>query len=133
MPPGGRDFELVTPEAFDIYGLVIRLPALHAAAERQGITLDEQWMIVPRRHVNPATLRALLFLLERLLGQQQGAIAEKLHQDILLTGLLELLDAQQPRGELPPSYAHRKAVVDRVKQYVDAHVDAPSPWMRCVN
>ncbi|HBQ07070.1 MAG TPA: AraC family transcriptional regulator [Halomonas sp.] len=123
--PGGRDFELVTPEAFDIYGLVIRLPALHAAAERQGITLDEQWMIAPRRHVNPATLRALLFLLERLLGQQQGAIAEKLHQDILLTGLLELLDAQQPRGELPPSYAHRKAVVDRVKQYVDAHVDAP--------
>ncbi len=104
---------------------MIRLPALHAAAERQGITLDEQWMTAPRRHVNPATLRALLFLLERLLGQQQGAIAEKLHQDILLTGLLELLDAQQPCGELPPSYAHRKAVVDRVKQYVDAHVDTP--------
>ena len=123
--PGGRDFELVTPEAFDIYGVVIRLPALYAAAERQGITLDEQWMTAPRRHVNPVTLRALLFLLERLLGQQQSAIAERLHQDILLTGLLELLDAQQPSKELPPSYVHRKAVVDRVKQYVDEHLEAP--------
>ncbi len=44
---------------------------------------------------------------------------------MLLTGLRQLLDAQQPCGELPPSYAHRKAVVDRVKQYVDAHVDTP--------
>ena len=123
--PGGRDFELVTPEGFDIYGVVIRLPALYDAAERQGITLDEQWMTAPRRHVNPVTLRALLFLLERLLGQQQSAIAERLHQDILLTGLLELLDAQQPSKELPPSYVHRKAVVDRVKQYVDEHLEAP--------
>ncbi|WP_311063433.1 helix-turn-helix domain-containing protein [Halomonas sp. DWK9] len=123
--PGGRDFELVTPEAFDIYGLVIRLPLLRAAAERQGITLDEQWTVTPRRHANPATLRALIFLLDRLLSQQHGAIAEKLHQDILLTGLLELMDAQQPSGELPPSYVHRKAVVDRVKQYVDEHLEAP--------
>ncbi|MCC5904476.1 MAG: helix-turn-helix domain-containing protein [Halomonas sp.] len=123
--PGGRDFELVTPEAFNIYGLVIRLPLLQAAAKRQGIVIDEKWHCSPRRRADPATLRAISFLLERLLTHQQGVIAENIHQDILLTGLLELLQANHPSHELPPSYAHRKAVVDRVKSYVDEHLEGP--------
>lgn len=124
--PGGHDFELVTPEAFDIYGLVIGLPALQAAAQQQGLQLDEEWHGSPRRRADPATLNAMSFLLERLLTSQQGAIAEKLHQDILVMGLFELLNAKQPsREQLPPSYAHRKEVVDRVKRYVDEHLDGP--------
>ncbi|WP_434984332.1 helix-turn-helix domain-containing protein [Vreelandella zhaodongensis] len=123
--PGGRDFELVTPEAFDIYGLVIRLPILQAAAQRQGVILDSEWHGSPRRRVTPDTLQAVSFLLERLLSHQQGAIAENVHQDILLTGLLELLKVNQTSKELPPSYAHRKAVVDRVKCYIDEHLEGP--------
>ncbi len=123
--PGGRDFELVTPEAFDIYGLVIRMPLLQAGAQRQGVILDNEWHASPRRRVAPETLHAVSFLLERLLSNQQGAIAENVHQDILLTGLLELLKANQTSHELPPSYTHRKAVVDRVKRYVDEHLEGP--------
>lgn len=125
MSAGGRDFELITPEAFDIYGLVVHLPTLNAAAAQQGILLDERWQLAPRRHVAHGTLGAVTFLLERLLMSQPGAIAEQLHQDILLMALLELLQAEQPSREPPPSYAHRKEVVDRVKRYVDEHLEGP--------
>ncbi|MEA2118697.1 helix-turn-helix domain-containing protein [Halovibrio sp. HP20-50] len=123
--PGGHDFELVTPEAFDIYGLVIRLPTLTAAALQQGVELDKDWHASPRRCITPGTLHDVAFLLERLLSHQQDAIAEKVHQDILLMGLLELLKTNQTSHALPPSYTHRKEVVDRVKRYVDEHLDGP--------
>lgn len=123
--PGGRDFELVTPESFDIFGLVIRLPILQAAAQQQGVTLDKEWQRQSRRRVTPETLNAVSFLLERLLSPRQGIIAEKVHQDILLMALLELLQVEQLDAELPPSYNHRKEVVDRVKRYVDEHLEGP--------
>tara|TARA_R110000751_G_C13707237_1_gene474006 strand:- start:33 stop:995 length:963 start_codon:yes stop_codon:yes gene_type:complete len=123
--PGGRDFELVTPEEFDIYGLVIQLPALAEAAKRQGMSLDKGWDVMPRRQAASETLNAVAFLIERLLTSQTLAIASHIHQDILLMALLELLQAEQPSAELPPSYAHRKEVVDRVKRYVDEHMDGP--------
>ncbi len=123
--PGGRDFELVTPEDFDIYGLVIQLPALAEAAQRQGVSLDTGWHIMPRRQAANETLKAVAFLIERLLTSQTLAIASHIHQDILLMALLELLQVEQPSAELPPSYAHRKEVVDRVKRYVDEHMDGP--------
>jgi AraC family ethanolamine operon transcriptional activator len=123
--PGGRDFELVTPEAFDIYGLVIQLPALSAAAKRQGVNLDTRWQAMPRRQAASETFHAVSFLIERLLTSQTLAIASHIHQDILLMALLELLQAKQPSAALPPSYAHRKEVVDRVKRYVDEHLDGP--------
>ncbi|BBI59541.1 hypothetical protein HSBAA_08470 [Vreelandella sulfidaeris] len=99
--PGGQDFELVTPGAFDIYGLVIQLPALSAAAERQGISLDTHWHFMPRRKVAHETLYAVSFLIERLLASQTLAIASHIHQDILLMALLELLQVEQPNVVLP--------------------------------
>ncbi|MEH6641489.1 helix-turn-helix domain-containing protein [Vreelandella glaciei] len=123
--PGGQDFELVTPEGFDIYGLVIQLPTLAEAAKRQGMSLDTGWHVMPRRQAATETLKAVAFLIERLLTSQTLAIASHIHQDILLMALLELLQAEQPSAELPPSYAHRKEVVDRVKRYVDEHMDGP--------
>lgn len=123
--PGGQDFELITPEAFDIYGLVIHLPTLEIAALQQGVTLTPHWQRAPRCHISPATLKAVSFLLERLLGNQNVAIAGHVHQDILLMGLIELLQTEQPSSELPSSYAHRKTVVERVKRYLDAHLEGP--------
>lgn len=123
--PGGRDFELVTPETFDIYGLVIQLPALSAAATRQGVSLDTHWHAMPRRQATNETLNAVTFLIERLLSSQTLMIASHIHQDILLMALLELLQEEQPGTELPPSYAHRKEVVDRVKRYINEHLDGP--------
>jgi AraC family transcriptional regulator, ethanolamine operon transcriptional activator len=123
--PGEQDFELVTPEAFDIYGLVVQLPALAAAAKRQGVSLDAHWQGTPRRQAASETLNAVSFLIERLLTSQTLTIASHIHQDILLMALLELLQVEQPIAELPPSYTHRKEVVDRVKRYVDEHLDGP--------
>lgn len=123
--PGGRDFELVTPKAFDIYGLVIQLPTLAAAAKRQGVSIDKHWQIMPRRQAANETLNAVTFLIERLLASQTLAIASHIHQDILLMALLELLQVKQLGADLPPSYAHRKEVVDRVKRYADEHLDGP--------
>lgn len=123
--PGGQDFELVTPEAFDIYGLVIQWPALAEAAQRQGVNVDKRWQVRPRRPAANGTINAVSFLVERLLTSQTLAIASHIHQDILLMALLELLQGEQPGTEPPPSYAHRKDVVDRVKRYVDEHLDGP--------
>ena len=123
--PGGHDFELVTPKAFDIYGLVIQLPTLVEAAKRQGVRLDKHWQVMPRRQAANDTLNAVSFLIERLLTSQTLSIASHIHQDILLMALLELLQVEQSSAGLPPSYAHRKEVVDRVRRHVDEHLDGP--------
>lgn len=124
--PGCCDFELVTPEAFDIFGLVVDLRELVRTAGIQGLALDEQTLLGhPRLTVPTQTLQAIKFLVGRLLMTDAHAIATHVHQDILVMALLELLRQEAPNNTVSPGYRHRKAVVDQVKQYIDEHQDAP--------
>ena len=124
--PGGHDFELVTPDTFGIYGLVVgrewlaraiggaAAPLLEAAPER-----------LMRLQVTDHTRQATGFLIERLLGTQREQLSVKVHQDILSLALAAILREETPNTEMPPSYRHRKQVVDRIKAYLERCETAP--------
>ncbi|MBS3803816.1 MAG: helix-turn-helix domain-containing protein [Oleiphilaceae bacterium] len=124
--PGHCDFELITPSAFDIYGLVVDHKKLKITAAAQGIELNQKSLQEHiRLEVPAATLNAVKFLLDRLLSNDTLDIATGVHQDILITALLGLLRDEVPNTKVAPSYGHRRAVVDQVKQYIDQSKDAP--------
>ncbi|GHA99571.1 helix-turn-helix domain-containing protein [Modicisalibacter luteus] len=119
--PGRCDFELVTPEAFDIYGLVVSRRLLASAAGESGLALMERAPSTYMRLRLPShTRKAVTFLIERLLRADRETLAPQVHRDILMMALVEMLQQKVPNDDVPPSYSHRKRVVDQVKRYVDA-------------
>lgn len=120
--PGDRDFELMTPDAFDIYGIVVKEEVLLRAAEREGRTLDlaklEQ---SPRLSVEPRRLDQVRCTLERVLNHSANNLSNPLQQELAANALLALLSEDSLSTETTPSYAHRKQVVDKVKAYIASH------------
>ncbi|MFO7704766.1 MAG: helix-turn-helix domain-containing protein [Halopseudomonas sp.] len=123
--PGNRDFELVTPEAFDILGIVVDRDLLHRAADIQGVALPEQRLEQPRVALPEGTIKGLRYVLTRLIGSDLPLAAKQHSQDLVIMALLQVLQRERPAAEQIPSYAHRKAVVDRVKGHIAEHGDAP--------
>lgn len=124
--PGSCDFELMTPERFDIYGIVVKQDVLLQAAEIQGLALKGLSLNeYPRLTVQQQTLNDVRYLLERVLNHNANGLNNQMQQDVVTMGLLRLLQEETPASSPAPSYAHRKAVVDRVKEYLASHADAP--------
>lgn len=123
--PGSRDFELMTPDAFDIYGIVIKEEMLLRAAEREERTLDLQSLEhSPRLTVPQAQLDQVRGLLEQVLYRGALGLDSEHQQQLASQALLELVaNAAQPTAA--PSYAHRRKVVEQVKAYLADHPDAP--------
>ena len=124
--PGACDFELVTPDDFDIYGLVIRTDALLRAAEHeqinlQGLSLNE----FPRLNLPAQTLDQVRRMLANLMHPDTPGLHQRLQRHLVLTTLLELLRKETPAQRNATSYAHRKAVVDKVKGWMVEHQDVP--------
>lgn len=124
--PGACDFELVTPGDFDIYGLVIRTDALVRAAEHeqinlQGLSLNE----FPRLNLPPETLAQVRRLLANMMHPDTPGLHQRLQRHLVLTTLLELLRKETPVQRNASSYTHRKAVVDKVKGWMQDHQDVP--------
>ncbi len=123
--PGGHDFELVTPDRFGIYGLVVSRQWLI----RSGAAADDLLTSAPDRlmrlQLPEHTRQATGFLIERLLSTQSEQLSMKVHQDILSLALGEILREETPNTDRSPSYAHRKQVVDRIKAHLDACQSPP--------
>ena len=124
--PGNREFELVTPNNFDIYGLVVRQEKIQVMAESQGVELDWQHLYQQGRLTLPEkTLTALRFVLNNLLSDnpinnnQQRPV--KLQHDILMMALLESLQNSQPVKSEPISFLRRQQIVEQVKDYLHSH------------
>lgn len=124
--PGNHEFELITPNEFDIYGLVVKQEKIQAMAESQNITIDWRQLHQQGRLTLPEnTLTALRFVLNNLLtannSQQRPA---KLQHDIIMMALLESLEHSQPaRGEAV-SFLRRQQIVEQVKNYLHLHQDS---------
>lgn len=123
--PGSCDFELITPHDFDILGIVVDRQMLEQAAQIHGVLLHQTRLEQPRLRLTEQTMRDLRYVLDRLLRSENTLIATRLAQDVVVMALLEVLQLHQPNSEQPPSYAHRKAVVDRVKAHIAQHGDTP--------
>lgn len=124
--PGGYDFELVTPEAFDIFGIVIDQQVLNRTALIQGIKLgDAAEQECPRLAVSGRTLATVRSLLGQILSLDSPPISPQLQQEMVILALMELLHERTPNQRAVPSYRHRKFVVNQVKEYINTHNDAP--------
>ena len=124
--PGNHEFELTTPEAFDIFGIVVNRAALLEVAAIHGVTLNWQELNKHcRLNVPPKTLTALRFLLNRLLASQHSDTQKKLQHDVVMMALLEVLQKETPNQTINQSYQHRKTVVDTARQYLSRHTNNP--------
>ncbi|MDO6460131.1 helix-turn-helix domain-containing protein [Granulosicoccaceae sp. 1_MG-2023] len=124
--PGDTQFELVTPANFDMLSVVVDRKELERHAAAQGIEIKLlDATSYPRLKLSQNTLRNIQFLLKRIVSTKSNLLNVQIHHDLLVMALLELLAEEKPNRTVPPSYARRKAVVDRIRHHVEAAGDAP--------
>jgi AraC family ethanolamine operon transcriptional activator len=96
--PGNHPFELITPNEFDIYGLVVEQEKIQVMADNQKISIDWSHLYQQGRLTLPdKTINALRFVLNNLLtdnlSQPRPA---KLQHDVIMMVLLENLEILSP-------------------------------------
>ncbi|WP_207950643.1 helix-turn-helix domain-containing protein [Marinobacter sp. JSM 1782161] len=124
--PGSTQFELVTPAGFDMLGIVVRETALLETADSQGVAIStEDARRVARLTLPEETLRNVRYLITRIVQADAGNLDGSIHHDLLMMALLETLERETPNASVAPSYQHRKAVVERIKDYVENAGDLP--------
>lgn len=134
--PGECEFQLSTPQDYDLYGLVVDQLTLMKMANIHGVDLNWRELIEHGRLGVPnKTLEGVRFLLSRLLSTndmptnslsvQHQATPLRLQHDIVMMALLEILKVETPQPAKRQSYHHRKKVVDCARQFLDSHLDEP--------
>ncbi|MCK8105313.1 helix-turn-helix domain-containing protein [Pseudoalteromonas sp. 2CM41L] len=116
------DFELITPEQFDIYGLVIDWHSIEYMAQLQGVTIKNLSSAQSARlTVSDSSLQTARQIINSMVACKGFGLKPESQQDMLSMLALHLLQADNPQQNIAPSYKHRKAVVDKVKEYVAAN------------
>jgi len=122
--PGDCEFELITPADYTIFGIVVRQDTLHGAAERLGYAIDwDRLRSAELVHASPAARQQCLHTLGALLqhpGHPEGADAT---QQAALEALLPLIDTGVVEREVRDSFARRKRIVAKARDYLLAHHD----------
>jgi AraC family ethanolamine operon transcriptional activator len=127
--PGNREFELITPHNFDIYGLVVEQNKIQAMAESQNISIDWTHLYQQGRLTLPTkTIMALRFILNNLLSANEMSSSHqrpaKLQHDVIMMALLESLENSQSVKSEPLSFFRRQQIVEQVKDYLRRHQDS---------
>lgn len=124
--PGDCEFELTTPQYYDLYGLVVERAALQNMASIHELDLNwKELTKYGRLGVPRKTLDDIRFLLGRLLSPHNIATPSRLQHDIVMMAVLEVLKVETPQPSKTQSYYHRKKVVDCARQFLDHHFDEP--------
>ncbi|MBJ7309941.1 helix-turn-helix domain-containing protein [Rugamonas sp. CCM 8940] len=133
VQPGEQEFELVTPSAYGIYGIVVCRRMLAEAAARSGCLIDwERVQAAEVLQVDGAARAACVQTLAGLLGEDghgtpaqagpNGAARAAPHwQEAVLGALLELLDRSCVEPVAAASVQRRQRVVARAREYILAH------------
>ncbi|RCW96997.1 helix-turn-helix domain-containing protein [Marinomonas foliarum] len=123
--PGDCDFQLSTPQDYDLYGLVVDQSKLMKMALIHGVDLNwKELTECGRLGVPDKTLDEVRFLLARLLSAESRT-PPRLQQDIVMMALLEVLKVETPQPAKTQSYYHRKSVVDNARLFLDQLLDEP--------
>lgn len=123
--PGERDFELITPDSFDIYGIVIREEMLLKLAEQQERRIDLTRLAdSPRLSVSQGQLNRIRQILQQVLDLNARGLGSSQQRQLASEALLDLLDNSLQTEHSAPSYARRKQVVDRIKALIHEQPDA---------
>ncbi|MGB6137589.1 MAG: helix-turn-helix domain-containing protein [Shewanella sp.] len=116
------EFELITPDDFDIYGVVINRDTLLTMADIQGLTLkDVSNQCCARLATSPTILAQTRTTIEQLISHNHLGLHTQLQQDILNTLVLTLLTDNHVNQQIAPSYHHRLTVVEQAKDYIQQH------------
>ena len=130
VQPGEQEFELVTPSAYGIYGIVVCRRMLAEAAERSGCLVDwERVQAAEVLQVDGAARAACVQTLAGLLGVDGhgapagGASAQGAPhwQEAVLGALLEMLDRSCIEPVAAASVQRRQRVVAKAREYILAH------------
>ncbi|MGB1090835.1 MAG: helix-turn-helix domain-containing protein [Oceanobacter sp.] len=122
--PGDEDFQLSTPEQYQLYGMVVRESALHQMARVHGVDISSELTQGPgRRAIPQQVLEQARYILSHLLNPNDPRNRNRMSQDVLMMTVLELLKVERPEPCSTPSYQHRKQVVDQVCALIDSHPD----------
>ncbi len=146
--PGLREFELVTPPNYTIFGIVVRQDILQTAAQHMGVEIDthrlSQSELVP---TSSAAYRDCLHILGGLLQAPQHDhedAKENTHrgervaqsaipayaQSTALQALISLLDGRPAERVVRSSLARRQRLVHSAKDYLMTHrsqaIDIPA-------
>ncbi|MDB4837312.1 helix-turn-helix domain-containing protein [Marinomonas sp.] len=122
--PGDYDFQLSTPQEYDLYGLVVDKSKLMGVSSIHGVDLNwKELTEYGRLKVPTKTLTEVRFLLGRLLTMKTPPASSRLQQDIVIMALLELLRVEEPQPAKTQSYSHRKKVVDCAQRFLASHLD----------
>ncbi|MCU7369447.1 helix-turn-helix domain-containing protein [Paucibacter sp. O1-1] len=111
----------VTPDDFDIYGVVINRDTLLTMADIQGLTLKDLSNQCCGRLATTPTILAQTPCLPRLsslLAIIIWAYTRNYNKNILATLVLTLLTDNHVNQHIAPSYHHRLTVVEKVKDYI---------------
>lgn len=117
--PGSQDFELLTPDDFSIYGLVLSQSLFDQLAEHdEAIPMDKGCHHLWLENIPPGTLLAFRQYLSLLLEPQQNRWSSHTQQAILQDAVLELFShAQQaPTPQVNPH--QRQQIMQRVNSYL---------------
>ncbi len=124
--PGSQVFELVTPGQFDMHGIVINKQTLLESASLQGLDIRP---LDAERHARlqlpDTTLAQLRYLTDRIVNSRVDRLDGRIHHDLLIMALLEVMHIETPSVSGPPSYRQRRAVVDRIRQYLTTNGEIP--------
>lgn len=121
--PGNQPFELVTEDQFDMLGVVVGKHELDGQTD--GVATDSlELSRTPRLRLPLTTLQNLRYLVTRIVDSER--IDGQIHRDLLIMGLLEVLEVERPNTRVAPSYSHRQAVVRKIREYVAAAGEMPT-------
>ncbi|MBV8625114.1 MAG: helix-turn-helix domain-containing protein [Herbaspirillum sp.] len=130
--PGACEFELVTPDQHQIYGIVVQRDALQASAARLGCAPDwrrlGQAEMLKVGHAGLEECRHHIASLLALAGQAEGPGAHaalQLGQEAVLVSLLALLDDGQIEAEAGTSFLRRRRIVNDACEFAMAQQECP--------
>lgn len=116
----GQDaFELMTPDNSNILSIAVHEQALQQQADAQGMAIKlPEFGSHPRIQVDPRRIDEMGMLINKVISASAGNIDRAIHEDLVMQTLLNLLQYARINDRLTPSHAHRKAVVERVREHV---------------
>ena len=119
--PGNTEFELVTPEEFNIYGIVVDNRALIAVAEKQDVTFNPSVLNSPMRDWPSQKLNRLKYVLNEFIKPIRTKSLGDLQEDMLLMAMLDILQQDDTHRRESPSLSKRQSVVAKVKEHLLLH------------
>lgn len=115
----GQHFELVTPEEFDIYGLVVNKSLLERSANLQDLDIARTGQFnCDQLKLSRQMGGNIRSLMKHLLNSPCVHNTPQLGRDLVMMLILEVLENACVDNASSVTYKRRKAVVDTVKEYV---------------